>query len=113
MNLEIHARGIEMTESLRELIERRVLVGLDRFASRVQRVRVQLTDLNGPRGGVDIRCKIEASLGAAGAVVVHETRETPFSAVSEAGDAVKRAVRRRIKRLRMRRRAARRPIEPS
>ncbi|QDV09192.1 Sigma 54 modulation protein / S30EA ribosomal protein [Planctomycetes bacterium Poly30] len=107
MNLEIHTRGVEMNESLAQLIERRMLSALGRFGSRVRHVRVQLTDLNGPRGGIDTRCKIEASLDMPGSIVIHETHETPFAAVAHASETVSRAVRRRIKRLGSKRRARR------
>jgi hypothetical protein len=36
----------------------------------VPRARVQLHDVNGPRGGVDKRCRIELRTRGAGAVVV-------------------------------------------
>ena len=36
----------------------------------VPRARVQLTDVNGPRGGVDKRCQIELSTEAVGTVVI-------------------------------------------
>jgi ribosome-associated translation inhibitor RaiA len=55
---------------------------------------------------VDIRCKIEAHLEGGGQVIVHQTRETPFTAVADACEAVARAVRRRSDRLRSRRRGA-------
>ncbi len=106
MNVEIRARGIEMTEPLEQVVQRRVYSALRRFGHRVRRASVQLTDLNGPKGGVDIRCKIEAHLEGGGQVIVHQTRETPFTAVADACEAVARAVRRRSDRLRSRRRGA-------
>lgn len=105
MNLQIRTRGIEMTRPLEEVVERRIRFALNRFGERVRHVHVQLTDLNGPRGGVDTRCKVEVSLDSIGSVIVHETSDTPFTAVALASDTVSRAVRRKIKRLQGRRRA--------
>lgn len=100
MNLEIRTNGMQMTEGLRAHAEERVSQALLRFREQVTWVRVQFTDLNGPKGGVDIRCKIEARIQAGGAIVVHQTHETPFSALTGATDAVRRSVARRVSRFR-------------
>lgn len=44
---------------LRELAERRVRFAMRRLTWLVPRARVQLSDTNGPRGGVDKRCRVE------------------------------------------------------
>jgi hypothetical protein len=36
----------------------------------VPRAKVQFSDVNGPRGGVDKRCQVELSTDAAGTVVI-------------------------------------------
>ncbi len=107
MNLEIRANGMKMTEGLRAHAEERVRHALLRFREQVTWVRVQFTDINGPRGGVDIRCKIEAKVQTGGGIVVHETRETPFSALADATDAVRHSVARRLARFRDHRRGRR------
>jgi hypothetical protein len=55
---------------LRPLAERRVRFVMRRLSWLVPRARVQLSDLNGPRGGVDKRCQVELKTDRNGTVVV-------------------------------------------
>lgn len=55
---------------LRDLTERRVRFVLRRMAWLVPRAEVQMSDVNGPRGGVDKRCQVELRTDGAGSVVV-------------------------------------------
>lgn len=55
---------------LRELTERRVRFVLRRLRWLVPRAEVQMSDVNGPRGGVDKRCQVELRTDGAGTVVV-------------------------------------------
>ena len=55
---------------LREQAERRVRFVLRRMAWRVPRAEVQLSDVNGPRGGADKRRQVELHTDGAGSVVV-------------------------------------------
>lgn len=55
---------------LRDLTERRVRFVLRRLGWLVPRAEVQMSDLNGPRGGIDKRCQVELRTDGAGSVVV-------------------------------------------
>jgi len=55
---------------LRELVHRRVQFSMHRLTWLVSRARVQLVDVNGPRGGVDKRCQIELLTGASAPLVL-------------------------------------------
>ena len=55
---------------LRELAVKRLQFVLRRLHSLVPRARVRLSDVNGPRGGVDKRCQVELSTEGAGTVVI-------------------------------------------
>lgn len=54
----------------RELAERRLKFVMRRLSWVAPRVRVQLSDVNGPRGGVDKRCLLELSTAGSGRVVI-------------------------------------------
>jgi ribosome-associated translation inhibitor RaiA len=54
----------------RELAVRRLRFVLRRLTWLVPRARVQLSDVNGPRGGVDKQCRVELKTANAGTVVV-------------------------------------------
>jgi ribosome-associated translation inhibitor RaiA len=54
----------------REAAVRRLRFVMRRLAWLVPRARVLLTDVNGPRGGVDKQCRVELKTANAGTVVV-------------------------------------------
>lgn len=55
---------------LRDLAERRVRFVLRRLGWLVPRAEVQMSDVNGPRGGIDKRCQVELRTDGAGSVIV-------------------------------------------
>lgn len=55
---------------LRELARLRLRAALQRLSSRVPRVTVQLSDVNGPRGGMDKCCQLTLHTAGAGSVIV-------------------------------------------
>jgi hypothetical protein len=61
-----HPQAIE----LRELTERRVRFVLRRLTWMVPHAEVQFSDVNGPRGGVDKRCRVALRTDGTGSVVV-------------------------------------------
>lgn len=99
--MKIHVRGrqVQVDDRVRAHVERRLQSSLDRFADRVQRVTVYLIDVNGPRGGEDKVCRIDARLRPVGDLFIAEADAELFAAVDRAadrlGDALARALRRR------------------
>ena len=55
---------------MRDLSIERVRFALRRLTAGVPTAKVQFSDVNGPRGGVDKRCQLELSTDAAGTVVI-------------------------------------------
>jgi ribosome-associated translation inhibitor RaiA len=93
---------------LRELAERRVRFVLRRLGWMVPRAEVQLSDVNGPRGGSDKRCQVELRTDGAGSVVVSavagDWRSALDSALARATRFLQRHWRRRSDSRRLRRR---------
>ena len=73
MHLEIRGQNIVLTPALLERVERRVQFAVGRFDGRVTRVSVRVADVNGPRGGIDKRCRIAVRVRPAGEIVVEDT----------------------------------------
>ena len=69
---------------LRTLTERRVRHALKRLAWLTPRVRVHLSDINGPLGGIDKRCQIELMTDGGKPVVVTSLARDWFSALQRA-----------------------------
>ena len=62
--------GHPQSTELRDLTESRVRFVLRRLSWLVPRAEVHLSDVNGPRGGVDKRCQVALKTDGAGSVVV-------------------------------------------
>lgn len=56
--------------NLRDLTEHRVRFAFRRLEWLLPRAEVQMSDVNGPRGGVDKRCQVTLRTEGAGSVVV-------------------------------------------
>ena len=102
--ITVHARGVELKNSHHRAIRRILASALGRFARRVRTVHVWLEDVNGPRGGVDIRCRIEVLLRPRGSVTVSALAIDEFAATAEAAARARELVDRRVKKVRTLRR---------
>jgi len=69
MQIIFESRAVDGNQ-LRDLSVQRVRFALRRWSVLVPRAKVQFSDVNGPRGGVDKRCQVELSTDAAGTVVI-------------------------------------------
>ena len=61
MRLKIVSRSLHLSEAIRDRLERRAQFALGRFAAVIRTVQVSLLDENGPRGGIDKRCRVLVS----------------------------------------------------
>ncbi|MEZ6141498.1 MAG: HPF/RaiA family ribosome-associated protein [Zavarzinella sp.] len=104
MRIEIHVRGLKVDDSARMLFERRFKFSLTRLNNRVGRVDVYLSDMNGPRGGVDKRCQIVAEVLGLGQIVVEDKDSDLTNLIDRAAGRLGQTVRRRIARDRLRQR---------
>ncbi|MHC5110515.1 MAG: hypothetical protein ACYTHJ_11640 [Planctomycetota bacterium] len=79
---------------LRTMVERKLVLALARFRARIKQLHVRFEDLNGPKGGMDKRCRLEASLD-------HESANVFVTEVvdSEYEFALHRAVQRMSRRI--------------
>ena len=100
MQIEIQARGFTLTQALRGYVERRLRFALSARDTRIERVRVRLSDINGPRGGCDKRCQVQVMLPGQAAVVVEDTESNLYVAVDRASDRARRTLTRRLARQR-------------
>jgi CBS domain-containing protein len=95
----IRVLGAALNSSDREAIARKLGMRLGKFASSIERVTVRVSDVNGPKGGVDHRCLIKVVLSGLPSVVV-ERRDSALqravnAAIGSAAVAVRRSVQRR------------------
>lgn len=72
MQIDIQTFRITLAPEQRERIRRRASFALSRLQSRIARVEVRLTDINGARGGVDKQCRVLLTLTSGPAAVVED-----------------------------------------
>ncbi len=100
MQVEIHAHGVVLTKDLRAHVEQRLQFALNRFQERVERVAVHLSDINGPRGGVDQHCHLQLRLHGLPDIVVKDTEADIHVAVDRAAQRCGRTLGRYLRRAR-------------
>ena len=84
MEIAVRVRQLGSNEDLQKQVERRIEYAVDRYRSRIDRISISLTDLNGPRGGVDKLCHITADVRGARPVVIVERGEDLLAVVNRA-----------------------------
>ena len=89
------------------LIRRKLGMKLGKFATSIERVSVRVTDTNGPRGGVDQVCNVKVVLSGLPSVVVERRHADVHAAIDVALRATEQAVRRSVRRRRMKPRRGR------
>ena len=109
MKIEVRFRDLESSEALKSHAVRRVEMSLDRFADELTEVVVQLSDVNGPKGGLDKKCQLTLRGPKLGAFTVYELSGDVASAVDAACELASRTVARELERSRTDRRSARLP----
>ncbi len=97
----IRVMGTTLGDPDRDLIARKLGTQLEKFASSIQRTTVRVTDVNGPRGGRDQVVRIKVVLGRQSSVVVEERGVTVQRVLGRAIKATVLAVKRRVRRRRM------------
>ena len=96
MKIDIHSSSLVIPAEQRERIGRRAGFALSRLAARIRRVEVRLADLNGPRGGIDKRCRVLLHLERGEPMLVEERGADLPTLIDRAMDRAGRAVRKRL-----------------
>ena len=80
MRVGIRETG-QWPRAIADLARTRLAFALGRFAGRVRSVSVRLTDVNGPRGGLDKKCVIAVRLERSPRVILIEDADTDAEVV--------------------------------
>ena len=100
MKIELRFCGVEGSDALREYMLRRVHFQLTRFAHELDTVVVRMSDINGPKGGIDKRCKVTVRGPRIGSLTLAELTGDAYSALDLAIGRISRAVSRDVARTR-------------
>ena len=101
MAISVHARGIPLTDSLRNFVEERIEGAISRLGRHGRKVSVTLFDENGPnRGGEDKACRVVVHMTRHGTVVVQDRDVHLNALIDRISDRVSLAIDRMAKRRR-------------
>jgi ribosome-associated translation inhibitor RaiA len=102
MKIELHSKHLNVSEELQQYIHRRLEFALgDRFDI-IKRINVNLSDINGPKGGEDKRCLLVIKLKRQTDLVIETIHTHLHAAIDESAERANRGVVKRIKRLKIR-----------
>jgi len=96
MQIAIQCRGFVMTDAIEGHVRKRFGFTLGRGAVHIRRIDITLSDLNGPRGGVDKRCLVLVRLDGLQPVVVSDDQSDLYVAIDRAAARAGRTVMRRL-----------------
>ena len=97
----VRVTGIPLSEEEQADIRQKLGMRLGKFAWSIERVTVRARDINGPRRGVDQECSVKVVLSGLPSVVVTRRHAALFIAIDNALHATEQAVRRSVRRRRM------------
>ncbi|WP_437656339.1 hypothetical protein [Sorangium sp. So ce1182] len=90
--------GVGVDEATRAHVRQSLGAKLGRFAPRIERLTVRFTDVNGPRGGVDVACDVKVVLSGRPSVVYQMRGQEPREAIDRAVPGIVRAVQSALRR---------------
>ncbi len=82
MKLELRVRHLRLDPAFRETVTGTSCISLGRLEEQIRRVQLWIEDLNGPRGGRDIRCCLRICLRRGGVLTVEAVDAVPQVAVA-------------------------------
>lgn len=99
MLLKIYTRGFTLSDALSDYTESKIRLALGLYRDKIRRVDIFLTDVNGPKGGEDMMCKIKIKADGYPPIVVHETVDDIYNAINICSHRIKRSIGRRVDRV--------------
>lgn len=94
MLIHMRTQDLDMVGAFQRHLERRVRAALGSSATNVHSVTLEFSDVNGPRGGADLRCAITVDLIPRGSVRAEATSSDLLTAVGRALARARRSVQR-------------------
>ena len=101
MQLDLQSRPFTMTAALKHAVRTQLARLQARFGDWLHYARVRLEDVNGPRGGVDKRCRMVFGLPQMQPIVVQARSEDMYQAIHQASRRAEQALDRELNRRRL------------
>jgi ribosome hibernation promoting factor len=97
MKIQVRARSVELTPTIRAHVDSRLNLALGRFGERVDKVIVRFSPGDAHNGKPEIRCRIEVALRPR-PVTVEDADADLFAAVDRASERLFRSLARALER---------------
>jgi putative sigma-54 modulation protein len=98
MLIKLRSHGVDLAGVMQRHVERRLRLVLGGSAASIREATVHLTDVNGPRGGVDQRCSLHVALSPSGTIRAEATDSDLLHALERAAGRARRSIRREAER---------------
>jgi putative sigma-54 modulation protein len=98
MNLQIRSEGFRMTGPLHDFVQDRLRFALARFKDLKANIWVRLSDDNGPRGGIDKRCRFEVRIPGMRPMLIDERDSDLYVAIGRGTHRAERQIARALSR---------------
>ncbi len=112
----IRVFGVDLSPEERGVIRQRLGTKLGKYAGSIERVTVRVSDVNGPRGGVDKSCRIKVVLSGLPSVLFESQAASLKDSLNGALAGTERIVRRSVERRHtkpLKEPVRRRPLRPA
>ena len=96
MEIYIKSSSLNLTRNLRQHVEELIVSSLGRTADHVKRVYVRLSNINGTDGGADKRCHLHLAVPDMADVVIQNTQDNLYDAISLASARARTALNRKL-----------------
>ena len=96
--IDIQVQHFSLTEAMESYIKQKLEPIQTHYGDRILSINVHLSDINGPKGGVNKQCLIHIDLQKLPTVVVEDTKDNLYSAVDNCCQRAERAVRKSLER---------------
>jgi ribosome hibernation promoting factor len=100
VRVAFRTQDFDLTEGIRAHAERSIKNALGRLDRRIEAVAVRLGDVNGPRGGVDKFCRLDAHLVRGDRLHVEDVDPDLYAAIDRAAERLGQTATRAISRRR-------------
>lgn len=94
MHLQIIAANVQLSPAMREFVRRRAEMALGRHRHHIDWVLLRLEDLDGPEGGLNKRCQVDARVYGLGTLFAQSTDRDWLAAVGRGAERVARRIER-------------------
>jgi len=93
MKIRIVDQSQLLGRQLKQLCERRLQYALSRFQSMINSIEFCVSDLNGPKGGIDKACRVRI-IHRSGQVIVNQKHEDLYVCISKVAEKAARVISR-------------------